>query len=91
MLPSPSADVVFMNVEGGAVLLHTRKELYFGLNPVAAQVWEKLSQHDDVESLCGAIGGLYPDVDRETIDADVTELLGELESMGLLVASTTQV
>ena len=91
MLPSPSADVVFMNVEGGAVLLHTKKELYFGLNPVAAQIWEQLPQHGDATSLCAAIADLYPDVDRETIDADVTELLEQLESMGLLVVSTIQV
>ncbi len=63
-LPLPSPAVVFCEVEGGAVLLSTVDETYYGLNPVGARIWTLLPPaHGSLESLCEALAGEYPDVD----------------------------
>jgi hypothetical protein len=40
MLSAPHPSVVFRRAADGAVFLHARDEVYFGLNPVAAHVCE---------------------------------------------------
>jgi hypothetical protein len=77
--------VVFCEVEGGAVLLSTAQEVYFGLNPVGVQVWNLLPpKHSTVEELVGILAGTYPDVERTVLEEDVTALLDELKASGLV-------
>jgi hypothetical protein len=76
--------VVCRAVEHGAVLLHTEDEVYFGLNAVGLQIWELLPVCEDVDALCAALAGRYPDVAPERLRADVLELLDELR-LGKLV------
>lgn len=84
-LPQKSAHVVFQRVPDGAVLLSTRDEVYFGLDPVGALIWELLTPElDSLEALCGAIQERYPDASLDTIRADVTELLADMAEAGLL-------
>jgi len=87
MLPRPHPAVVYRSVTDGAVLLQMEDEVYFGLNPVGAAIWELLppacSQLDD---LCAHLLQKYPDIDPEVLRQDVVELLAQLQESQLVVA-----
>ena len=84
-LPLPSPAVVFCEVEGGAVLLSTADETYYGLNPVGARIWTLLPPaHGSLESLCEALAGEYPDVDPASLQDDVLDLVLDLRQNGLV-------
>ncbi|HWA16524.1 MAG TPA: PqqD family protein [Gemmatimonadales bacterium] len=83
-LPQPSPTVVACDVEGGAVLLSTESETYFGLNAVGAKIWSLLPQHASIESLCQALQREYPEVEMAVLVTDATELLDDLRKGGLV-------
>ena len=86
MLPHPHPAVIFKTVSEGAVLLHTESEVYFGLNPVGAQIWELVaSGQTELEQVVSRVAEAYPDVEQDVIRVDVTDLLDELVENGLLV------
>ena len=85
LLPHPSPDVIYRAVTDGAVLLSTREEAYYGLNAVAARVWECLPPMlTGLDELCAGVSKLYPEVDPETLRADVRALLDDLLAHGLV-------
>jgi hypothetical protein len=87
MLPVANPNVIYKALTDGAVLLSTTDEVYFGLNEVGAKVWERLPPAlNTMDELCAAIAAEYPDADPETIRADVSALLSELTSFGLVVS-----
>ncbi len=84
---NPSTEVIFREVEDGAVLLSTRDEVYFGLNRVGARVWELLSSPmHELEDLCRVLAEESPGVGIEMLEADVSELLERLRDLGLVVS-----
>ena len=84
---NPSPEVIFREVEDGAVLLSTRDEVYFGLNRVGARVWELLcSPKHELEDLCRVLAEEFPGVGIEMLKADVSELLERLQDLGLVVS-----
>jgi hypothetical protein len=68
------SEVVILGVEIGK---------YFGLNEVGARVWALVQTPTKVSALCAAVVAEY-DVDPAECERDVLELLGELESKGLI-------
>src|SRR5437660_800438 len=75
-LPTADPQVICCGVAGGAVLLSTEQEVYYGLNTVGAYVWEHLPPVcQTVEQLSAALSALHPDVPVESIRADIQELL----------------
>ncbi len=85
MLPVPNPKVLFKSMSDGAVLFSTDNEVYFGLNSVGARVWELLPPVcSTLEELVTRLAGEYPDVSRQIIEKDVTELLAELTSHKLV-------
>jgi hypothetical protein len=90
MLPRPHPAVKMQMVSDGAVLLHMESEVYFGLNPVGARVWDLLPPEcEELDELCRRLNDAYPEVDRETLEQDVSELLDQLEESDLVVADPT--
>ena len=84
-LPVPVAGVVFQHVPGGAVLLSTADEVYFGLNGVGAQIWEMLSPAGaSVEDACARLLARYPDADPARVAHDVATLLAALRDARLV-------
>lgn len=89
LLPDPSPDVIYKTVTGGAVLLSTKDEVYYGLNAVAAAVWGRLPPvFSELDELCADVSQLYPDVDSRTIRTDVPALLENLLACGLVIPKT---
>jgi hypothetical protein len=88
MLPKPNPAVLFQPLTEGAVLLHSRDEVYFGLNQVGANVWKLLPPTcTDFSELCSRLGSQYPEVASEILQSDVAELLAELQRQGLVMPS----
>lgn len=65
------------------VVLHLANGTYFGLDPVGALLWESLTQGDLPKDACEAILARY-EVDRETVENDLREFLGELADGDLI-------
>jgi hypothetical protein len=86
MLPTRNEAVIYRALSEGAVLFSLTNEVYFGLNAVAAEVWEMLPPtHTSLDSLCAALAARHPEVSAADLRTDVIELLTSLQSFGLLV------
>jgi Iap family predicted aminopeptidase len=85
LIPTPTPGVIFKALPDGAVLFSAANEVYFGLNNVAARVWEHLTSGvDSEEELCSRIAVDFPDATPAQIRADVVELLGQLATYELV-------
>ena len=80
---SISSEALFQEVGGEMVLLDLASESYFGLDEVGARVWGLLSDDKNVGQILDTLLQEY-EVDRETLEADVEELLGSLLEAGLI-------
>lgn len=84
-LPRAREGVVFQRVPGGAVLLSTTDEVYFGLNAVGADIWELLPPAASrLGELCARVLERYPDAPEADVRADVLDLLAALRDAGLV-------
>jgi len=84
-LPVPNPDVICRTVEGGAVLLSTEQEVYYGLNTVGAYIWEHLPPvFQTLEELSASLRIVYPGASAEVLRADAREMLDELLANGLV-------
>ena len=78
-----SPEVLFQEVSGEMVLLDLSSESYFGLDAVGARIWGLLESGSTVGEVLDTLMGEY-EVERETLEADVGELLGRLLEAGLI-------
>jgi hypothetical protein len=86
-LPRRNSSVVLREVPEGAILFSTESETYYSLNVVGLKVWSLLSSDcNTLDEIVATIHGDYPDVSRELIASDVSELLVELGGNGLVDA-----
>ncbi len=89
-LPHPSPSAIFKELDEGGVLLSTADEVYFGVNPVGAQIWALLPPLSTTfGELCAKLEQKYPDAGAERIRIDVQEFLEALIASGLVVAAAT--
>lgn len=84
---SRSPGVLFQEVSGELVLLHTGSETYFGLNEVGARVWESMGETTTLAAIADRVGTEF-DVDRQTLERDLEKLLTELAQEGLITAES---
>lgn len=85
LLPVPNPEVIYKAVEGGAVLLSTTDEVYYGLNEVGGHIWEHLPPVlRTFDELSATLTARYPGVPVETIRADARALLDALLTSGLV-------
>jgi hypothetical protein len=84
MISAASPSIAWTKLPDGAVLFSPETEVYYGLNEVAALVWEILSREPvTVDALCSAVHESFPDVPRNQINGDVVDLVTELQNNGL--------
>ena len=89
MLPTRNPKVIFKALATGAVLYSTEEEVYFGLNPVGVRVWELLPPaHQSLDEIVRVIASEYAGVGEDVIRADVSELIDELITLGLLLPAS---
>lgn len=78
-----STEQVSCELGGEAVILHTGRGIYFGLNEVGAEIWTLLQQPRAVPEICEAITHSY-DVSPQECERDVNDLLKRLSEAGLV-------
>lgn len=78
----PAEEVVAKMVGDELVLLDYEREVYYGLDPIGARIWELLST-STLSEIIDTLLGEY-DVTREELAADVEALMKELETSGLV-------
>lgn len=81
-----SENVVSREVSGEFVLMDLESGSYFGLNPVGSRIWQLLDEKpQSLVDICGTVEAEF-DAPRDTIEADVLALTGELVEKGLVGA-----
>jgi uncharacterized protein YicC (UPF0701 family) len=78
-----SPEVLFQEVSGEMVLLDLASESYFGLDAIGARIWGLLESGATVGETLDTLMQEY-EVERETLEADVGELLDRLLEAGLI-------
>ena len=80
---SVSPDVIFNELQGEAVLLNMRSGQYYGLDPVGTRIWSLVQQHGRLEAIYEQLLDEF-DVTPGRLRSDITALLEQLESKGLV-------
>jgi hypothetical protein len=78
-----SQNVLSQEVAGETVLLDLASESYFGLDEVGTRVWQMLKEGMGREAIIEILLTDY-EVGREKLEADLAELLDQLEAAGLI-------
>jgi hypothetical protein len=79
----PSPDVMLSTVNDGAVLLHLKRGIYFGLNSVGADIWNMLNTAIEGEACVAELVASY-EIDAKTAADDYKSLIAELLEQGLI-------
>jgi len=82
-----SADAYFEVVEDKAVIVDPAGTELLTLNAVGTIVWQAIDGEHDETAIVDELAGQFPDVARETLEADVGRFLTELEGVNLLERS----
>jgi hypothetical protein len=78
--------VVGAELDGESVLLDVETGTYFGLDPVATDIWRLLRDAQSVDEICARLLDGY-EVDPGELRADVVAFLALLEAKGLIRAA----
>lgn len=78
-----SKEVIFQDLEGEAVLLNLQNGILFSLNPVAARMWELLSELGQAEKVLNQLLQEY-DAPEEQLRQDLVDFIEKLKSKGLV-------
>ena len=78
-----SKDVLAQEISGETVLLDLASESYFGLDAVGTRVWQLLNEGQGQSAMVDTLLEEY-EVDRETLERDISELLDRLSGAGLI-------
>ena len=78
-----SPDVMYRNVGDEAVLLNLKSELYLGLDPVGARMWDLLINSPSIEKAFDALLTEY-DVEAGALRTDLEKFIGRLIQEGLI-------
>lgn len=79
-----SADVIFRDLDGEAVLLDFNSGHYFGLNAVGTRVWTLIASGASVADAAAAVAAEFDAAPGE-VARDVEDLVADLVARGLLV------
>lgn len=80
---SKSKDSLSAQVEDELVLMSIEKGNYYGLDPIATDIWNRLEQPIIIGELCAHLADEY-DADLETIARDVVALLEQFYREGFI-------
>ena len=75
--------VIYQRLKDEAVLLDLGKQTFYGLDPVATEMWELLLQHRDVETVIAKLKSIY-EADESQIRQDLNGLIGDMVAAQLL-------
>ena len=87
MNPSVSVEipdqVMARKVGEETVVLNLESGIYFGLDSVGTRIWELLTEGNSFTEICDTMTEEF-NVDRDTLEEDVKELVRTLKDKGLI-------
>jgi hypothetical protein len=87
MKATVSEHVIYRLLGDEAVILDLSRGMYFGLDPVAARMWQLLAEHGSTEATVGQLLVEY-DVDEPQLRDDVEAFARQLQREGFLVIAS---
>ena len=75
--------VIYRDVSGEVVLLNLQSGVYYGLDPVGSRMWQLLMEQRPLDDVCSVMLEEY-DVTADVLRADLSRLVDELASKGLV-------
>jgi len=78
-----SEKVSYKVVDGEAILLHLEKGIYFSLNTVGTDFWERLDGRQTIAQHAAVLAGSY-NVEYERVIVDLLELAEQLSEDNLV-------
>jgi hypothetical protein len=78
-----SREILESAVDGEVIALDIAQGECYGFNPVASSIWHLLGSETSVAEICDSMCKEF-EVERDVCEADVTRLLVELQSAGLV-------
>jgi hypothetical protein len=84
MITADRQQVFSMLPDGDVVILSLRSGVYYGLNSVAARVWNLIQKPSTVMEIVDTLVREY-EIDPEQCKAEVEQLLKDLEENGLIM------
>lgn len=82
-LVTANPGLMVSEVEGELVMMDVEKGSYYGLDPVAARIWQSVQQPTSVGDVCAQMLEHY-DVEPETCQTEVLAFVVDLERAGLV-------
>ena len=76
------SNIIWNVVDDEALLLDIKTGEYFSLDPIATEIWKKLSDGQSRQEIAAALIATYG-VEPDIIKADIDELITELTQAGL--------
>lgn len=73
-------------IDSSVILLSIESGKYFGLNPIAQEIWRAIERPTRVADLVERLAKAY-DADTETISRDVLALIAKLVQHGLVAVT----
>jgi hypothetical protein len=83
-----TGDVAAKVIDGEAIIMNLANGLYFSMDEVGSAVWEMVEVGRSLDEMAAGLEARF-EVDRPTVEADVTRLAGELLAENLVVVSDT--
>lgn len=80
------ATVASRRVGNESVVLDLRESVYFGLNRIGGELWERLLAGATLDDLVQCLRAHFPDVDHQQARDDVESFLWELRAQSLINA-----
>ncbi|MGB8600667.1 MAG: PqqD family protein [Rhizomicrobium sp.] len=81
---STHPDILFSTIGDEIVLMSVQTGKYYGLDPIGADIWQRMLAPVCVAALCAGLADTY-DAPSDEISQDVTGLLERLLADGLIV------
>jgi len=85
----PTAGQVYADVSGELAILDSNQGIYYGLDPVGARIWSLILEFKTAAEIRSILLEEY-DVEAFQLDCDITQLLTELFSKGLIEVANEQ-
>lgn len=82
--------VLFSRIGDEIVLMSVETGKYYGLDPIGADIWQRMQSPVSVAALCAGLADTY-DAPSDEISQDVTDLLERLLADGLIVLASEPV
>ncbi len=81
---SKNTTIISSKMDNEVVMMSIEKGNYYGLNPVAAEIWEMLTAPMTVQAICVRLMEEF-DVEQEKCFTEVLAYIEKLENEGLIL------